>query len=389
MFDGHADARSCTHVLLHFYHRWLKPINCALKIVIAGLYKANWRNRRMREDDKNTVLNARRGIRLLLEYNKKAHPKERGIFIEAMKTNDWAFLASLAKDVTYEMFQWPPRLQNDSETQKFLDELARTSNEDDLLYFEKEEQEKLEPKKYKRFLTTGDSSDDDKEEKKTAKKSKTQSSDRSTAMPAPVTPLVSPAMTPPMTTTSLITTTTTAAAASSVEEEEDLHTWLFQAMLSKKKKDEESTAKNTSDEAVSLSSSALLSSSEEDRTSETELDSEDQETTRTVLLSTSLLEEKEQVENLEQVETNICQKQTEKEEEIREEKKDDDDDNSLEHFVPDSREVVNSCEVMDKNNVLQNCLASFPPLEAKSNNHDAKIKSPLLANYLFGKKSAS
>ncbi len=105
------DDRSCTEAILQFNRAYLQPNNIALKIAIAGIYKADWEFSK-RPDDIITVENSRRGLMKLIKS---------GIDIRSMKPMDWDILGSMvAEPIDVNILHHERRIQADAFTEAFL-----------------------------------------------------------------------------------------------------------------------------------------------------------------------------------------------------------------------------------------------------------------------------
>ncbi len=110
LFNGQADSRSCTVIVIEFYRTFLKPLHKKLTIFVAGLYKAFWEYS-VRDDDKATVENSIEGCRLI---------QEEGIVLRGMRPRDWLFLVEQTTGVDPTRLFTKNRFLMDAGTQRFL-----------------------------------------------------------------------------------------------------------------------------------------------------------------------------------------------------------------------------------------------------------------------------
>jgi len=112
LFNGQCDNRSCSLLILKYFREYLKPKQIQLVIKMSSLYKCNWLYAK-REDDIITVKNALDGVHLLLF--------EPGIYLSALTSDDWLFLASLTTGVEKAQLLHPLRFKTDNGINQFFE----------------------------------------------------------------------------------------------------------------------------------------------------------------------------------------------------------------------------------------------------------------------------
>ena len=113
MFNGNADQRSCTEVVIDFFGNVLRPANVSLHIHVSSLYKAFWKHAK-RNDDYETSKNSLLGLQLLLRAN---------IYIDCIYMHHWLLLANLCHDsLKLENILTAKRLTTDMFVGRFIQE---------------------------------------------------------------------------------------------------------------------------------------------------------------------------------------------------------------------------------------------------------------------------
>lgn len=136
LFQGKSDERSCTNILIDFDARYIKPLGKRTEVAVANIYKADWQFKgfRKREDDLQTVQNAREGIQLLIKN---------GITLRGMTEKDWCFLAEQTFDVTYEHLMLQERIQADKGNEYFLQQCRDKGVKEEVYEEEVHDEEEL------------------------------------------------------------------------------------------------------------------------------------------------------------------------------------------------------------------------------------------------------